>query len=97
MTGTDAVDLYWLPVGAGDASPWVRRGSRAYESVVARLKRRPACDLLHFARLNEAGCYASSIARPDLPITSVATLLSLSPASSRTRCKRLTSRVRSRI
>lgn len=49
MTGTDAVDLYWLPVGAGDASPWVRRGSRAYESVVAWLERRPACDLFHSA------------------------------------------------
>jgi hypothetical protein len=49
VTGTGAVDLYWIPVGAGDASPWVRRGSRAYESVVARLRRRPVCDLFHSA------------------------------------------------
>ena len=47
MTGT--VDLFWLPVGAGDVSPLVRRGSRAYESVVARLQRRPVCDLFHSA------------------------------------------------
>ena len=47
MTGT--VDLFWLPVGAGEVSPLVRRGSRAYESVVARLQRRPVCDLFHSA------------------------------------------------
>ena len=47
MTGT--VDLFWIPVGAGDVSPLVRRGSRAYESVVARLQRRPVCDLFHSA------------------------------------------------
>jgi hypothetical protein len=47
VTGT--VDLFWLPVGAGDVSPLVRRGSRAYESVVARLQRRPVCDLFHSA------------------------------------------------
>jgi len=47
VTGT--VDLFWIPVGAGDVSPLVRRGSRAYESVVARLQRRPVCDLFHSA------------------------------------------------
>jgi hypothetical protein len=47
VTGT--VDLFWLPVGAGDVSPLVRRGSRAYESVVARLQRRPVCALFHSA------------------------------------------------
>jgi hypothetical protein len=47
VTGT--VDLFWIPVGAGDVSPLVRRGSRAYESVVARLQRRPVCALFHSA------------------------------------------------
>ncbi len=42
-----AVDLYWLPLGAGG---WfVRRNGRAYEAVAARLGRRPACDLYHAA------------------------------------------------
>lgn len=42
-----AVDLYWLPLGAGG---WfVRRNGRAYEAVAARVARRPACDLYHSA------------------------------------------------
>ena len=41
------VDLYWLPLGAGG---WfVRLNGRAYESVAARLQRRPVCDLYHSA------------------------------------------------
>jgi hypothetical protein len=42
-----AVDLYWLPLGAGGHS--VRLNGRLYEAVVARLQRRPVCDLYHSA------------------------------------------------
>ncbi len=41
------VDLYWLPLGAG--GHFVRFNGRAYEAVVARAGRRPACDLYHSA------------------------------------------------
>ena len=44
---TAAVDLYWLPLGAG--GHFVRLNGRAYEAVTARLHRRPACDLYHSA------------------------------------------------
>ena len=40
---------------------------------------------------------ARIISRPDTPITSVATVASFTPASSRTLCSRLTSLVRARI
>jgi hypothetical protein len=42
-----AVDLYWLPLGAGGHS--VRVNGRLFEAVVARRERRPACDLYHSA------------------------------------------------
>lgn len=42
-----AVDLYWLPLGAGGHC--VKYNGRAYEAVVARAQRRPACDLYHSA------------------------------------------------
>lgn len=42
-----AVDLYWLPLGAG--GHFVRLNGRIYEAVAARLRRRPACDLYHSA------------------------------------------------
>ena len=42
-----AVDLYWLPLGAG--GHFVRLNGRAYEALAARLQRRPACDLYHSA------------------------------------------------
>lgn len=42
-----AVDLYWLPLGAG--GHFVRLNGRAYEAVAARLQRRSACDLYHSA------------------------------------------------
>ena len=41
------VDLYWLPLGAG--GHFVRLNGRAYETVVARIERRPACALYHSA------------------------------------------------
>ena len=46
-TDHSAVDLYWLPLGAG--GHFVRFNGRAYEAVAARLARRPACDLYHSA------------------------------------------------
>jgi hypothetical protein len=46
-TGRPAVDLYWLPLGAGGHS--VRLNGRAYELVVAGLDRRPRRDLYHSA------------------------------------------------
>jgi len=45
--GTAAVDLYWLPLGAGGHI--VRLNGRAYEALAARIERRPACDLYHSA------------------------------------------------
>jgi hypothetical protein len=44
---TAAVDLYWLPLGAGGHS--VRLNGRVFEAVAARAARRPACDLYHSA------------------------------------------------
>ena len=42
-----AVDLYWLPLGAG--GHFVRLNGRIYEAVAARLQRRAARDLYHAA------------------------------------------------
>jgi hypothetical protein len=42
-----AVDLYWLPLGAG--GHFVRFNGRVYEALAARRERRPACDLYHSA------------------------------------------------
>jgi len=42
-----AVDLYWLPLGAG--GHFVRFNGRVYEAVKARLERRRPCDLYHSA------------------------------------------------
>jgi hypothetical protein len=50
---TAAVDLYWLPLGAGGR--FVRLNGRAFEAVAARLQRRPACDLYHSALQVHAG------------------------------------------
>jgi hypothetical protein len=47
MTSEPAVDLYWLPLGAGGHS--VRLNGRVFEAVAARLDRRPRCDLYHSA------------------------------------------------
>ena len=45
--GTAAVDLYWLPLGAG--GQFVSANGRVYEALTARVQRRPACDLYHSA------------------------------------------------
>lgn len=42
-----AVDLYWLPLGAG--GHFVRLNGRAFEAAAARAERRQACDLYHSA------------------------------------------------
>jgi hypothetical protein len=42
-----AVDLYWLPLGAG--GHFVRLNGRIYEALAARVQRRPARDLYHSA------------------------------------------------
>ena len=48
MTATQsAVDLYWIPLGAG--SPIVQFSGRLFETVSARRHRRPRCDLYHAA------------------------------------------------
>jgi hypothetical protein len=48
-----AVDLYWLPLGAG--GHFVRINGRIYEALVARIQRRPPCDLYHAAVQIELG------------------------------------------
>ncbi len=45
--GTAAVDLFWLPLGAG--GHFVRLNGRIYEALASRLQRRPARDLYHSA------------------------------------------------
>src|SRR4051812_46685863 len=42
-----AVDLYWLPLGAGGRS--VRLNGRLFEAIAARLQHRTRCDLYHSA------------------------------------------------
>jgi hypothetical protein len=42
-----AIDLYWLPLGAGGHS--VRLNGLVYEALAARLGQRPVCDLYHSA------------------------------------------------
>ena len=42
-----SVDLYWLPLGAGGHC--VRLNGRAYETIAARIGRRPRYDLYHSA------------------------------------------------
>jgi hypothetical protein len=46
-TSESAVDLYWLPLGAGGHS--VRLNGRIFEAVAARLAHRPPLDLYHAA------------------------------------------------
>jgi hypothetical protein len=42
-----AIDLYWLPLGAGGHS--VRLNGKVFEAIAARLGHRDACDLYHSA------------------------------------------------
>lgn len=43
------VDLYWLPLGAGDGTGCVRLNGRFYEALTAARDRRPRCALYHSA------------------------------------------------
>jgi|SRR5215211_6291651 len=45
--GGAAVDLYWLPLGAG--GHFVRLNGRIYEAIAARLEQRHPCALYHSA------------------------------------------------
>jgi len=47
MQRESAIDLYWLPLGAGGHS--VRLNGRVFEAIAARLGRRSPCDLYHSA------------------------------------------------
>lgn len=58
------VELYWLPLGAGDTSGCVRANGRIFETVVAHHQRRQPVGLYHSAlmvRLDGA-CYAIEMA-----------------------------------
>ena len=46
---TDSVDLYWLPLGAGDTTHGVRANGRLYETLAAAHQRRRRSDLFHAA------------------------------------------------
>jgi hypothetical protein len=46
---TAGIDLFWIPLGAGEASPTVRTSGRAYEALVARREHRAKRDLYHSA------------------------------------------------
>jgi hypothetical protein len=44
-----SVDLYWLPLGAGDNTHCVRTNGRIFEWATARYQHRDRCDLYHAA------------------------------------------------
>jgi hypothetical protein len=44
-----SVDLYWLPLGAGDNTHCVRTNGRIFEWFAARYQQRERCDLYHAA------------------------------------------------
>ena len=65
--GAAAVDLFWLPLGAGGR--FVRLNGRVYEALTARIERRPAADLYHSAlqvRVPEATFVVEQAPVPDL-------------------------------
>jgi hypothetical protein len=65
--GEVAVDLYWLPLGAG--GHFVRLNGRVYERITSFLQRRPARDLYHSAlqiHLPEAVYVIEQAPVPDL-------------------------------
>ena len=62
-----AIDLYWLPLGAGGY--FVRLNGRLYEAIAASLQRRPRCDLYHSAlrvRVDGATFVVEQTPVPDL-------------------------------
>src|SRR5215213_6537892 len=48
-TDGGGIDLYWLPLGAGDASGCVRWNGRIFEAIAARYQHRRPLDLYHSA------------------------------------------------
>jgi hypothetical protein len=44
-----SVDLFWLPLGAGDNTHCVRSNGRIFEALTARHEHRDPCDLYHSA------------------------------------------------
>ncbi len=46
---TASVELYWLPLGAGDNTHCVRTNGLAFEWITARYRHRERCDLYHSA------------------------------------------------
>lgn len=44
---SSSVDLYWLPLGAGDTLPTVRWSGRCYEALLAAMGRRARAPLFH--------------------------------------------------
>ena len=60
-----AVDLYWLPLGAG--GHFVRLNGRIYEALAARVQRRPVCDLYHSALQVELGADRFVIEQTPVP------------------------------
>lgn len=59
-----SVELYWLPLGAGDASHCVRWNGRIFEVIASRSHHRQSCDLYHSALIVRlAGdCYTIEMA-----------------------------------
>jgi hypothetical protein len=55
------VDLYWLPLGAGDASHCVRNSGRLYEALSARHQHREPSDLYHSALIVRLDGHAHAI------------------------------------
>ena len=62
MTSTAAVDLYWIPLGAGGHS--VAFNGRVYEALMAAREHRPRSALYHAALVVEldGGRYAIEVA-----------------------------------
>lgn len=50
MSG-DAIDVYWIPLGAGAGGGLVRWSGRIYEAIAARVAGRARCDLFHSAMI----------------------------------------------
>lgn len=56
-----SVDLYWLPLGAGDAGRCVRGSGRVYEAMVATQHHRGRSDLYHSALIVQLDGHAFAI------------------------------------
>jgi hypothetical protein len=64
-----SVELYWLPLGAGDASHCVRWNGRIFEVIASRSHHRQSCDLYHSALIVRLGgdCYTIEMAPEVVP------------------------------